>query len=252
MNNVLFRRGDQTFIDENVPLNDGQIIFNETDEAIYVDTTIDGTVTRKRYGGGNLSRSDIDMALSTISENPVANKVLTELMLQKADVIDDLGTALAVTENGVPTGCKTIQGLNTKINTTQAQVSNSNDAYSVSKAYAIGNLCIYNNILYRCTTPCSAGSWEANQSCFAQDTLTNALSDFVKIVYVNANFNNGFTTIQGISGYVFVQCGISTWWITRVSVNHVTNQILLAASNYDGTTPIPNGAYDLKLIFVRG
>jgi hypothetical protein len=92
MNNVLFRRGDQTFIDENVPLNDGQIIFNETDEAIYVDTTINGSVVRKRYGGGNLSRSDIDMALSTISENPVANKVLTELMLQKADVIDDLGT----------------------------------------------------------------------------------------------------------------------------------------------------------------
>jgi hypothetical protein len=48
MNNVLFRRGDQTFIDENVPLNDGQIIFNETDEAIYVDTLINGSVVRKR------------------------------------------------------------------------------------------------------------------------------------------------------------------------------------------------------------
>ena len=115
MNNVLFRRGDQTFIDENVPLNDGQIIFNETDEAIYVDTLINNVVTRKRYGGGNLSRSDIDMALSDVSENPVANKVLTELMLQKADVIDDLATAVAVTENGVPVGCGSIKTLNTTV-----------------------------------------------------------------------------------------------------------------------------------------
>ena len=115
MNNVLFRRGDQTFIDENVPLNDGQIIFNETDEAIYVDTLINNVVTRKRYGGGNLSRSDIDMALSAVSENPVANKVLTELMLQKADVIDDLATAVAVTENGVPVGCGSIKTLNTTV-----------------------------------------------------------------------------------------------------------------------------------------
>ena len=115
MNNVLFRRGDQTFIDENVPLNDGQIIFNETDEAIYVDTLINNIVTRKRYGGGNLSRSDIDMALSAVSENPVANKVLTELMLQKADVIDDLATAVAVTENGVPVGCGSIKTLNTTV-----------------------------------------------------------------------------------------------------------------------------------------
>lgn len=115
MNNVLFRRGDQTFIDENVPLNDGQIIFNETDEAIYVDTLINGSVVRKRYGGGNLSRSDIDMALSTVSENPVANKVLTALMLQKADVIDDLATAVAVTENGIPVGCGSIKTLNTTV-----------------------------------------------------------------------------------------------------------------------------------------
>jgi hypothetical protein len=160
-----------------VPLNDGQIIFNETDEAIYLDNTIGGTVVRKRYGGGNLSRSDIDMALSTTSENPVANKVLTELMLQKADVIDDLETALAVTENGVPTGCKTIQKLNTKINTTQAQVSNSDDAYSPTRPYAVGDLCIHNDVLYKCITACSAGSWATNQSCFTPVTLTEVAND---------------------------------------------------------------------------
>lgn len=58
----------------------------------------------------------------------------------------------------------------------QAQVSNSGDAFDSTKAYAVGDLCIYNNILYRCITACSAGSWATNQSCFTADTLTNAVN----------------------------------------------------------------------------
>lgn len=103
MNNVLFRRGDQTFIDENVPLNDGQIIFNETDEAIYMDNTIDGSVVRKRYGGGNLSRSDIDMALSTTSENPIANKVVTNAIGNLPSLQTDVKTNLVGAINEVDT-----------------------------------------------------------------------------------------------------------------------------------------------------
>lgn len=63
------------------------------------------------------------------------------------------------------------------------KVSNNNDAYSSSKAYAIGDLVIYDNVLYRCTTACSAASWDVNQSCFTSDTLTNA----IKIVNTNVN-----------------------------------------------------------------
>jgi hypothetical protein len=186
MNNVLFRRGDQTFIDENVPLNDGQIICNETDEAIYVDTTINGSVVRKRYGGGNLSRSDIDMALSTISENPVANKVLTELMLQKADVIDDLGTALAVTENGVPTGCKTIQGLNTKTNNTQQMIAPIQTTLVASKTYTVGEQFIYNGLLYKATAAIAqAGTIIIDGNCALADSVTEQISN--KIAYYNAN-----------------------------------------------------------------
>ena len=103
MNNVLFRRGDQTFIDENVPLNDGQIIFNETDEAIYLDNTIGGTVVRKRYGGGNLSRSDIDMALSTTSENPIANKVVTNAIGSLSSLQTNVKTNLVGAINEVNT-----------------------------------------------------------------------------------------------------------------------------------------------------
>ena len=184
--NVLFRRGDQTFIDNNVPLNDGQIIFNETDEAIYVDNTINGTVVRKRYGGGNLSRSDIDMAFSTTSENPIANKVVTNAIGTLSNLTTDAKTNLVGAINEVDAHADTAQSTantaNSKANIVQAQVSNSGDAYDSTKAYAVGDLCIYNNVLYRCTTACSAGSWATNQSCFTQDTLVNFLNnDFSKI-----------------------------------------------------------------------
>jgi 3-dehydroquinate dehydratase len=103
MNNVLFRRGDQTFIDENVPLYDGQIIFNETDEAIYLDVTINNNVVRKRYGGGNLSRSDIDMAFSTTSENPIANKVVTNAIGSLSSLQTNVKTNLVGAINEVNT-----------------------------------------------------------------------------------------------------------------------------------------------------
>lgn len=192
MSNVLFRRGDQTFIDENVPLNDGQIIFNETDEAIYVDNTINGTVVRKRYGGGNLSRSDVDSALSTSSTNPIQNQAVATALNGKAPT----SHASTATTYGVGTTtnyghCMTINDLNTsshangkalsayqgkvlndKIAKTEVLISNSGDAYDPTRPYKVGELCIYNNVLYRCITACSAGSWATNQSCFTQDTLT--------------------------------------------------------------------------------
>ena len=74
-----------------------------------------------------------------------------------------------------------VSALNDQIGDLSNKVSNNNDAYSASKAYAIGDLVIYNNVLYRCTTACSAASWDVNQSCFTADTLTNVVN------IVNAN-----------------------------------------------------------------
>lgn len=69
-----------------------------------------------------------------------------------------------------------VSGQITKLSKTEDLISNSSDAYSSSKAYAVGDLCIYNNVLYRCITACSAGSWTTNQSCFTPDTLTGAVN----------------------------------------------------------------------------
>ena len=101
MANVSFRRGTQEYINNNVPISDGQIVFNETDQAIYVDTPVNNTITRLRYGGGNLSRSDIDMALSDTSENPVANKVITNAIGNLSDLTTDAKTSVVAAINEV-------------------------------------------------------------------------------------------------------------------------------------------------------
>lgn len=54
--------------------------------------------------------------------------------------------------------------------------STSSDAYSSSKAYKVGEHCIYNNKVYKCITACSAAAWSVNQNCFEETTLTTAVT----------------------------------------------------------------------------
>jgi hypothetical protein len=69
-------------------------------------------------------------------------------MLQKADVIDDLGTALAVTENGVPTGCKTIQGLNTSLKTLVVDIpSFSSLPQTINNTNITSDMIVVNSVL---------------------------------------------------------------------------------------------------------
>lgn len=72
-------------------------------------------------------------------------------------------------------------------------VQGSDDAYSTTKAYSVGDLAIRNNQLYRCKTACSAGSWATNSGYFDAVTLTDAVND------LNSAFmqcNTAITNIQ--------------------------------------------------------
>lgn len=57
------------------------------------------------------------------------------------------------------------------------QIADSDDTYSPSKAYKVGEHCIYNNVLYKCITACSAAAWSVNQNCFEPTTLTTAVTE---------------------------------------------------------------------------
>ncbi len=74
------------------------------------------------------------------------------------------------------------------IDAVEGQIANSSDAYSSSKAYAVGDYCIYNDTLYRCVTACSAASWSVNSSCFTADTVVGAINEGLQLVRITPTF----------------------------------------------------------------
>lgn len=131
MANVAFRRGDNAYVNA-IAVTDGQILFDTQSHAIYMDN---GS-SRDRYGGGNLSKSDVDTALSANSTNPVQNKVIYANVLKKTDVINTLSSAIAVTNTQVPVGCGVAKDLNNKIG--QLTYSNAGAHNSIFRGKNLG------------------------------------------------------------------------------------------------------------------
>lgn len=101
------------------------------------------------------------------------------------------GDCLAVDNSG-NTESKKITAANaitTPINNVSQKVSGSTDAYSSSKAYSVGDLVIYNNTVYECTTACSAASWSVNQSNFTATTLSSKLTSLNQALSNIADFS---------------------------------------------------------------
>lgn len=130
---------------------------------------------------------DVDSSLSTTSENPVQNKVITT-NLNTASTNATNALDMIRSTSLFPTG----------------------DAYSTSRSYSVGNLVIYNNALYRCKTACSAGSWSANRSNFESITLASAITD------LNPSSND-----LGVSEIRAGTC-TSTWAAAGWSTNSVS------------------------------
>lgn len=84
---------------------------------------------------------------------------------------------------------------NTNIMTPLANVRNnvanssaSPDKYSSSTAYKVGDMVIQNDILYKCTTACSAASWAVNSACFTATTLASVVTQ------LNSDLSYNFST----------------------------------------------------------
>ncbi len=124
---------------------------------------------------------------------------------------------------------------NSKADIVQAQVSNSGDAYDSTKAYAVGDLCIHNNTLYRCTTACSAGSWATNQSCFTADTLTNAINSANENLSAYSRDNTGFNGNLGSGSLSSIKCG------KTVTITFAVNNTVLNVNESAILAFVPNG-----------
>ena len=217
--------------------------------------------TATTYGVGNASRyghvklsddyntiSASQKAANGVGASAWALQTVRSFIGTLSNLLTDAKTNLVAAINEVDGHADAAQA---SANIVQAQVSNSDDAYDPTTPYEVGNLCIYNNMIHRCITPCSAGSWATNQSCFTADTLTNLMSTLVVVKHINLGFANGFVDLPELSGYVVAQAYIlSNWWVARMNFDGTTTRA--AGTSYDGSQQIPDGFYVVKIIYIKG
>lgn len=99
MSNVTFKRSPNV---NSIPIVDGQLIFDETNNKIYMDNG----EQRLQYGGDVSLISSVDYATANNAFSALAT---TQLFLNKNTVVDSKTDALAATEQGLPVGCLAFQ-----------------------------------------------------------------------------------------------------------------------------------------------
>jgi hypothetical protein len=98
MASVTFKRTNNI---DSVPIVDGQLIFDASDQKIYLDN---GN-TREVYGGG--SGTDLISNVSDATDNNAFNANATvNLFTRKSSIVDTKAEIQSVTQAGVPLGCK--------------------------------------------------------------------------------------------------------------------------------------------------
>ncbi len=98
MASVTFKRTNNI---DSVPIVDGQLVFDTSDQKIYLDN---GN-TREVYGGG--SGTDLISNVSDATDNNAFNANATvNLFTRKSSIVDTKAEIQSVTQAGVPLGCK--------------------------------------------------------------------------------------------------------------------------------------------------
>lgn len=168
-------------------------------------------------------RAEITIIMGEESASPVAPEDPTEPYLNTDILLDavQIGT-VTVTEGAmVFTDLTEEYDLVTpsELAAVLGMIQDDSDAYSSSKAYAVGNLCIHDDVVYKCITACSAAAWSVNQNCFSATTLTKAVTTLnsdlsnkqavlkttsvnYSVTYSSANALQGSPNLSGIDGTV--------------------------------------------------
>ena len=133
MSNVTFKRSPNV---NSIPIVDGQLIFDETNNKIYMDNG----EQRLQYGGDVSLISQVDYATENNAFSALAT---TELFLNKNTVVDSKTDALAATEQGLPVGCLAFQSA-----IGQADYSSIDNTISACLLTLDGRFKANNNTLY--------------------------------------------------------------------------------------------------------
>lgn len=141
----------------------------------------------------------VPVLTATITEGAMT---FTDLTAQYENVThEELSAVQTIAENAqsaADSAQTTSSTANTNANHALAMIKDSDDAYSPSKPYVVGNYVIYNNTVYRCKTDCSAASWTVNQSNFEKDTLIGAVTDLSLTLNAQHRRKRGTFTPSGL------------------------------------------------------
>ena len=169
-------------------------------------------------GGGGTSVT-IDSELSTTSENPVQNKVITQALngkgtyskptggIPKTDLANEVQASLGKADTALQEH-QDISGKADKAEVT-ALYNSISDAWNSATAYAVGQYCIYNNMLWKClvantnTEPAEGTHW-TQTTIDAEITSVNSSLDNLKNEF---KVVTSTTILSQISGKVGLVCG---------------------------------------------
>ena len=173
----------------------------------------------KAGSGGGGTPVAVDSELSTTSENPVQNKVITQELskkgtyskptsgIPKTDLSNEVQTSLGKAD----TALQEHQDISGKAEKTEvtALFNSISDEWNASTTYAVGQYCIYNNSLWKCLvqhngqTPTEGTYWTkvsvANEIASVNSSLDDLKNEF-KVV-------TSTTILSQISGKVGLVCG---------------------------------------------
>lgn len=208
-------------------------------ETVYYDESIDSymkayIVADKKSGGGGVVFS--------------TKKIPTGIITGQIHVMDNddgkvpviiEGTVTPVANGG--TQESTVAGVQNRFGI--VNIDSISDAYSSSATYAVGDMCIYNNTLYKCSTAISTAE-EWNSAHWTETTISDELDSLGEQM---ANINSRFQTLFQVYTYSF----------NSVTINGNGNAVASATnksekpSGYSSLAPyeIATGSVD---VIIRG
>lgn len=166
-------------------------------------------------GGGGTSVT-VDSELSTTSENPVQNKVITQALngkgtyskptggIPKTDLASEVQTSLGKADTALQEH-QDISGKADKADLTA--LSNSiSDAWNASTTYKVGQYCIYNNSLWKCLvqhsgqTPTEGTYWKKVSVGNEITSINNSLGTYELLLETKAT-NQTEYTVKDINSF---------------------------------------------------
>ena len=214
MASVTFKRTNNI---DSVPITDGQLIFDTSDQKIYLDN---GN-TREVYGGG--SGTDLISNVSDATDNNAFNANATvNLFTRKSSIVDTKAEIQSVTQAGVPLGCK---GFNEVIGTSDISALGDGSVTGAILANKSAIDTVNQNLTYR---------WNPTTDYFEHykngQWIQDKFAGFNGIFYMK---NGTVSTIaQGASAYPYIASGQQGY--TAKAVNAVKQGDYMVISDTGG------------------